>query len=71
MTSDQVIEKMKQGYELRNYGKGYFLFPRPIPYKHQESIPVDDELVREMEKQKLIVVSMPYRSLIATLVNEH
>ncbi len=70
MTPDQIVEKMKAGYELRNHGKGFFLFSKFIPYKCYKSIKVDDKLVYEMEKQNLIAISMPYNSLIAKLVNK-
>jgi len=69
MTPDQILQKIKEGYELRNHGKGFFLFSKLIPYKPYESIKVDDKLVYEMERQKLIVILMPHNSLIAKLAD--
>ena len=67
MTPDQVIERLRNNWELANRGKGWWLSEPCRDYQRCESIPVDDSIVNHLEKAGLIALELPYTTLWAKL----
>jgi len=70
MQIEQIVERMKEGYTLINRNTGWFLSEKQVPYKRQSYELIDGSVVDEMEKRGIIVLSMPYNSCIASLVED-
>ncbi|HAU9839311.1 hypothetical protein G6355_11925 [Vibrio cholerae] len=68
MDSQTIIQKLKEGWSLSNRNCGWFLAEPQKPYVRGESIRIDDEIVNEMERQKLITIELPYNTLHAKLI---
>lgn len=67
MTTDDIINRLREDYTLTNRGTGWYLAPPYIAYKNQPSEFVPDSIVSAMEKQGLIETSVPFLSCIAKL----
>jgi hypothetical protein len=67
MTPDQVIERLRNNWELANRGTGWWLSEPRRDYQRCESIPVDDSIVNHLEKAGLIAFELPYTTLWAKL----
>ena len=67
MSIDDIVEKLKNGYQLRNHGVGFYLFPPYVPYKRQESEKVDDFIVAEMEQMGIGHIEIPHTTMIFVL----
>jgi len=68
MQEQEIIQRLRDGWELSNRGVGWYLSSPHVPYTKRESHPIPDEAVRRMEQAGLIKTSMPYNSIHATLV---
>lgn len=51
---DVICTKLLEGWILINYGHGWFLQAPYVPYKNQEALKVDKEVVREMFDRGLL-----------------
>jgi hypothetical protein len=67
ITSSTIKQRLLDGWELRDHGKGWFLFAPRRSYQPKESYPVSRDLVEQMEKAGELSVSVPYTAAIATL----
>ena len=67
MTKKEIIAKMRDGGTLANRGTGYWLTEPREKYRPIESIEIDEKLVKEMELEGLIKLTIPYNSIIAEL----
>lgn len=68
MDEQGVLERMRQGAELRNHGKGWWLAPPLGARRHEDAQPVEQRVVTALEQKGLIRVSIPYTSAVAELV---
>lgn len=65
--TDQVIDHLRNGWDLANRGNGWWLSEPRQPYKRTESISIDDCIVDHLEKAGLITLELPYTTLWARL----
>jgi hypothetical protein len=69
MDKDEIISRLKKGWDLANRGRGWWISAPRIPYKATETIKVDDLIVKELETEGLIKTELPYNTLFARLVS--
>ncbi|MNR15918.1 hypothetical protein D3C85_1324790 [compost metagenome] len=68
MQEQEIIKRLRDGWELSSRGMGWYLSSPGVPYTKRESYPIPDEVVRRMEQAGSIKTSMPYNSIHAALV---
>lgn len=68
MTMQEIIERMHQGYALRNHGYGWHLYPPGKPTG--QVLAVTTYLVDTMTEAGLISVNIPYTSAVAELTEK-
>lgn len=56
---NQVIEKMKQGWELADRGTGYWLTKPRKPYEQICQVKIDDDIIKVIESEGLITLELP------------
>ena len=65
---NSILDKIKQGSVLHNFGSGWFIYPGPhVPYQKQDGKLVEDDIVKKMEKDGLIKINLKHRSAEAVL----
>jgi hypothetical protein len=69
MHKNEIITRLKSGWELANRGRGWWLSAPRVPYKSSETIMIDDAIVNAMEKEGLITLDLPYTTLFARLAS--
>ncbi len=52
-SKEEIINLMKDGYKLKNFGSGYFLRKKNNPYAPID-LPVKQELITELESENKI-----------------
>ena len=67
MTPQNVTEKLKKGWELRNHGTGWWLCEPMTPYKRTESLPVPEEIVSQLEADDIIQTKLLTTSALGLL----
>ncbi|QJT37100.1 hypothetical protein E4188_22635 (plasmid) [Aeromonas media] len=70
MQEQDIIERLRAGWELANRGTGWYLSSPRKPYQQKEQHPIPDEVVRGMERAGVIKTAMPYNSIQAELVEQ-
>jgi len=68
MSKDEILKKLKEGWNLTNRGLGWYLAAPRVPHSRSESFALEDSIVDELIEQKFIKVDVPYVSAVATLV---
>jgi hypothetical protein len=68
MEQPEIIKHLKQGWELANRGRGWWLSEPRIPYRKTQSIPVDEAVINAMVRAGIIKTELPYTTLFARLV---
>lgn len=67
MNEAEIIQKMKEGWELKNRGTGWWITKPRLPYRPwiQEQIP--DETIEAMKKKGILKTELPGMTIIGTL----
>lgn len=68
VTKDEVVQRLRTGYELANRGTGWWLATPRKAYARPESVKLDDSLVDELEAEGRIKITMLSTSARADLV---
>lgn len=68
MSLDEIIEKMREGYELANRGTGWWLNAPRSPYQTVEPVQIDDAKVNELVAVGKIKTELPHNTLFARLI---
>ena len=68
MDKDEIISRLKEGWDLANRGRGWWISAPRIPYKTTEIIKVDDQVVKELQTEGLIKTELPHNTMFARLV---
>jgi hypothetical protein len=68
MEKSDIVQRLKQGWDLTNRGTGWWLSEPRIAYKKTAAIPIPEAIVNEMKKEGIIEFKMPYNSINALLV---
>jgi hypothetical protein len=68
MTKQDIIEKLQNGWDLANRGRGWWLSAPRIAYKATESHEIDEALVKSLKAEGIIEFDLPYTTLWARLV---
>lgn len=63
-----IIEKLQNGWDLANRGKGWWLSAPRIAYKQTETHKIDDSTVQAMKADGILEFDLPYTTLWARLV---
>jgi hypothetical protein len=69
MEKDEIISRLKEGWDLANRGRGWWLSAPRVDYKATETIKVNDQAIEELEREGLIKTDLPYNTLFARLVS--
>jgi DNA invertase Pin-like site-specific DNA recombinase len=69
MEKTEIIERLKNGWELANRGKGWWLTAPRIPYRRSEQSQIEDDVVEQMEKQGLIKPELGFYAFFARLAD--
>ena len=69
MNKSELIAKLREGYELANRGTGWWLSTKKVAYRGQDSVKVDDDLMRELESEGIFKIVMLTTSMRAELVD--
>jgi len=67
MSIDEIIELMSSGCDVRNHGRGWYIYYPKIGYGKRDSVKVEESIIKEMENRGIITVSIPYTSAKAEL----
>ena len=68
MDKDEIISRLKEGWDLANRGRSWWISAPRIAYKATETIKVDDQVIKELVTEGLIKTELPYNTLFARLV---
>jgi len=68
MEKADIVQRLKQGWDLTNRGNGWWLSEPRIAYKQTAVIPIPEVIVNEMKKEGIVELKMPYNSINALLV---
>jgi len=68
MDKDEIISRLKEGWDLANRGRGWWLSAPRVDYKATETIKVNDQAIEELQTEGLIKIELPYNTLFARLV---
>lgn len=68
MTADDVVNKLREGWELANRGTGWWISAPKIPYKATPVMRVEDHIVEGLQSDGKIKVEIPYCAAKATLI---
>lgn len=63
----KILDGLRVGLELNNYGQGWFLMEPSIPYKSMKSWSVKDDDVDRLASDGLIEIKMHSRSMSADI----
>jgi hypothetical protein len=69
MTKQDIIEKLQNGWDLANRGRGWWISAPHIAYKHTETYEIEESIVKAMKNEGIIELELPYTTLWARLVN--
>ena len=67
ITPAEIIEYLRNGWELANRGNGWWLSEPRKPYQRRALIHIDDSVVDNLEKAGLITLHLPHNTLWAKL----
>jgi len=68
MDKQDIIDKLQNGWDLANRGKGWWLSAPRIPYKQTECYQIEEATVKAMKAEGVIEFDLPYSTLWARLV---
>jgi len=68
MEKSDIVQRLKQGWDLTNRGTGWWLSEPRIAYKRTAVIPIPEAIVNQMKKEGIVELKMPYNSINALLV---
>jgi hypothetical protein len=68
MEKADIVQRLKQGWDLTNRGTGWWLSEPRIAYRQTATIPIPEAIVNEMKKEGIVEFKMPYNSINALLV---
>jgi hypothetical protein len=68
MEKADIVQRLKQGWDLTNRGRGWWLSEPWIAYRQTATIPIPEAIVNEMKKEGIVEFKMPYNSINALLV---
>jgi len=68
MEKSEIVQRLKQGWDLTNCGTGWRLSEPRIDYKRTAAIPILEYIVKEMKEEGIVEFKMPYNSINALLV---
>ena len=69
MTKQDIIEKLQNGWDLANRGRGWWISAPRIAYKRTETYEIEESTVEAMKNEGIIELELPYTTLWARLVN--
>lgn len=70
MDQNEIIEKLRSGWQLACRGNGWHISAPHIAYKKREFYVVDESIVTSMEKSGVVRLVMPYNSIQVKLIEE-
>ena len=68
MTEEIIIQRLTEGWDLANRGTGWWLSEPRKDYQRTTSIKVEDTLVDDLIKRKIIKTELPYTTVFAKLI---
>jgi hypothetical protein len=68
MTKQDIIEKLQDGWDLANRGKGWWLSAPRVAYKRTESYEIEESTIKAMKAEGILEFDLPYTTLWARLV---
>ena len=68
MDRQDVIEKLQNGWDLANRGRGWWLSAPRAPYRKAESYEIPESVVKAMKADGILEFDLPYTTLWARLV---
>jgi hypothetical protein len=70
MDQNQIIEKLRSGWQLAHRGNGWYISAPHIAYKKHEFYAVDESIVTSMEKSGVVRLVMPYNSIQVKIIEK-
>lgn len=67
LNSKQVLQKLNDGWELRNRGAGWWICEPKEPYQRPSSEPISETVYNQLEADGLIETEMLTTSAVARL----
>ena len=68
MDRQTIIEKLQNGWDLANRGRGWWLSAPRVAYKRTESYEIEESTVEAMKAERILEFDLPYTTLWARLV---
>jgi hypothetical protein len=68
MTKQDIIEKLQNGWDLANRGRGWWLSAPRVAYRSTETYEIDESTVKAMKSEGILEFDLPYTTLWARLV---
>ena len=68
MDRQTIIEKLQNGWDLANRGRGWWLSAPRVAYKRTEAYEIDESTVKAMKNEGILEFDLPHTTLWATLV---
>jgi len=68
MDRQTIIEKLQNGWDLANRGRGWWLSAPRVAYKRTESYEIKESTVKAMKAEGILEFDLPYTTLWARLV---
>lgn len=68
MTEQDIIERLRAGWQLSNRGAGWYLSSPQVRGRPKEQTLIPDEVVSGMVRSGVIKTTIPYTSIHAELV---
>lgn len=67
MTPDQVLDRLRNGWQLANRGTGWWISEPPRPYKRSGLERVDDLVVEKLKEDGMLTFELPFNTYFARL----
>jgi hypothetical protein len=68
VTKQDIVEKLQNGWDLANRGRGWWLSAPRVAYKRTETYEIDESTVKAMKAEGVLEFDLPYMTLWARLV---